>query len=77
MGEEEGCENRKSDVASLGRKLKFHLLVYTSRKPVRSTRNISNLINLMLYNININRKTNEAKTTIRTLLEKSLGTTKL
>jgi hypothetical protein len=25
MGEEEGCGNRKSDVA--GRKLKFHLLV--------------------------------------------------
>jgi hypothetical protein len=29
MGEGEGCENRKSDVASLGRKLKFHLLVYS------------------------------------------------
>jgi hypothetical protein len=28
MGEEKGCGNRKSDVASLGRKLKFHLLVY-------------------------------------------------
>ena len=28
MGGEEGCENRKSDVASLGRKLKLHLLVY-------------------------------------------------
>jgi hypothetical protein len=28
MGEEEGCGNRKSDVASLGRKLKLHLLVY-------------------------------------------------
>ena len=27
MGEEEGCENRKSDVASLGRKLKLHPLV--------------------------------------------------
>ena len=33
--------------------------------------------NLILYNININRKTNEVKTTIRTLLEKNLGTTKL
>ena len=28
MGEEEGCEKRKSDVASLERKLKLHLLVY-------------------------------------------------
>ena len=28
MGEEEGCGNMKSDVAFLGRKLKFHLLVY-------------------------------------------------
>ena len=28
MDEEEGCGNRKSDVASLGRKLKLHLLVY-------------------------------------------------
>ena len=28
MDEEEWCENRKSDVASLGRKLKLHLLVY-------------------------------------------------
>jgi hypothetical protein len=28
MGEEEGCGNRKFDVASLGRKPKFHLLVY-------------------------------------------------
>ena len=28
MGEEEGYGNRKSDVASLGRKLKLHLLVY-------------------------------------------------
>ena len=28
MGEEEWYENRKSDVASLGRKLKLHLLVY-------------------------------------------------
>jgi hypothetical protein len=28
MGGEEGCENMKSDVASLGRKIKFHLLVY-------------------------------------------------
>ena len=28
MGEEEGCGNMKSDVASLERKLKFHLLVY-------------------------------------------------
>jgi hypothetical protein len=28
MGEEEGCGNKKSDVASLGRKLKLHLLVY-------------------------------------------------
>ena len=28
MGGEEGCENMKSDVASLGRKLKLHLLVY-------------------------------------------------
>ena len=52
-------------------------LVYTSRKPVRCTENIYNLINLMFYNININRKTNEVKTTIRTLLEKNLGTTKL
>ena len=28
MGEGEGCGNRKSDVAYLGRKLKLHLLVY-------------------------------------------------
>ena len=28
MGEEEGYRNKKSDVASLGRKLKLHLLVY-------------------------------------------------
>jgi hypothetical protein len=28
MGGEEGCENIKSDVASLGGKLKLHLLVY-------------------------------------------------
>ena len=28
MGEGDGCENRKSDVAFLGRKLKLHLLVY-------------------------------------------------
>jgi hypothetical protein len=28
MGEEEGCGNRKCDVASLGRNLKLHLLVY-------------------------------------------------
>ena len=28
MGEGEGCGNRKSDVAFLGRKLKLHLLVY-------------------------------------------------
>ena len=28
MGEEEGCGNRKSDVASLERKLKLHILVY-------------------------------------------------
>jgi hypothetical protein len=28
MSGEEGCENIKSDVASLGRKLKFYLLVY-------------------------------------------------
>ena len=28
MGEEEGCKNKKSNVISLGRKLKFHLLVY-------------------------------------------------
>jgi hypothetical protein len=28
MGEGEGCGNRKSDVASLRRKLKLHLLVY-------------------------------------------------
>ena len=28
MGEEEGCGNRKSDVASLRKKLKLHLLVY-------------------------------------------------
>ena len=27
MGEEEGCEIRKSDVASLGKKLKLRLLV--------------------------------------------------
>ena len=27
MGEEAGCGNRKSDVTSLGRKLKLHLLV--------------------------------------------------
>ena len=26
MGEEEGCENRKSDVVSLGRKLKLHMV---------------------------------------------------
>ena len=34
MGEEEGCGNRKSDVTSLGRKLKLHLLVedVTKRK---------------------------------------------
>ena len=31
MGDEEGCGNMKSDVASLERKLKFHLLVYTSK----------------------------------------------
>ena len=37
MGEGEGCGNRKSDVASLGRKLKLHLLIYTSRKPVQCT----------------------------------------
>ena len=49
----------------------------TSRKPVRYTRNISNLINLMLYNININKKTNEVKTTIKSLIEKSLRTIKL
>ena len=35
MGEEGGCGNRKSDVTSLGRKLKLHLLVYTSRGPAR------------------------------------------
>ena len=28
MGEGEGCGNRKSDMASLGRKLKLHVLVY-------------------------------------------------
>ena len=28
MSGEKGCENIKSDVASLGRKLKFHLLIY-------------------------------------------------
>ena len=28
MDEEEGCENIKSDMTSLGRKLKLHLLVY-------------------------------------------------
>ena len=28
MGEEEACGNKKSNVASLGRKLKLHLLVY-------------------------------------------------
>ena len=28
MSKEEGCGNRKSDVASLGRKLKLHILVY-------------------------------------------------
>jgi hypothetical protein len=28
MGEEEGCENRKSDVTSLRRKLNLHPLVY-------------------------------------------------
>ena len=28
MGKEEGCGNRKSDVASLERKLKLHILVY-------------------------------------------------
>ena len=28
MGEGERCENKKSDMASLGRKLKLHLLVY-------------------------------------------------
>jgi hypothetical protein len=28
MSEGEGCGNRKSDVVSLGRKLKLHLLVY-------------------------------------------------
>jgi hypothetical protein len=28
MGEEEGCGNKKSDVASLEKKLKLHLLVY-------------------------------------------------
>ena len=59
----------------------YHLFDFrinvTSHNLVRCTRNISNLINLMLYNININSKTNEVKTTIRTLLEKSLGTTKL
>ena len=37
MGEGERCGNKKSDVASLERKLKLHLLVYTSRKPVRCT----------------------------------------
>ena len=40
MGEGEGCENRKSDVASLGRKLKLHLLVYIIDKT---------WIRLMLY----------------------------
>ena len=28
MDGEEGCENMKSDVTSLGRNLKLHLLVY-------------------------------------------------
>ena len=28
MDEVEGCENRKSDVTSLERKLKLHILVY-------------------------------------------------
>jgi hypothetical protein len=28
MSEEKGCENERSDVAFLGRKLKLHLLVY-------------------------------------------------
>ena len=32
MGEEEGYGNRKSDVASLGRKLKLHILVYIYNK---------------------------------------------
>jgi hypothetical protein len=36
----EGCGNRKFDVVSLGKKLKLHLLVYTSRKPVRCTRKL-------------------------------------
>ena len=76
MGEEEGCGNRKSNVASLGTKLKLHLLVYTSCKPVQCTGNISNI---MLYNIRLYwlQKTNEVKTTIKTCLEKNLGTTKL
>jgi hypothetical protein len=33
MGEEEGYGIRKSDVASLGKKLKLHLLVDTSSRP--------------------------------------------
>ena len=28
MSKEEGCGNKKSDVASLGKKLKLHILVY-------------------------------------------------
>jgi hypothetical protein len=40
MGEGEGCGNRKSDVTFLGRKLKLHLLVYTSCKPVRCPKNL-------------------------------------
>ena len=28
MSDKEGCENRKSDMTSLGRKLKLYLLVY-------------------------------------------------
>ena len=44
MGEKEGCGNRKSDVASLERKLKLHLLVYTSRKPVWCTGKLLNII---------------------------------
>jgi hypothetical protein len=37
MSEGDGCGNRKSDVASLGRKLKLHLLVYIIDRTSHST----------------------------------------
>ena len=45
MSEEERCENRKSDVTSLGRKLKLHLLVY-----MIDNRYIDDLPHAILFN---------------------------